>query len=80
MNREIQHELDEEDKVHISEIFHREIVPKLRRLDARIGTLNCSFAGEKYKHWNLIFRSEKSGYEIVDFEYDKNSRSLNLDF
>ncbi|RLB09905.1 MAG: hypothetical protein DRG59_01045 [Deltaproteobacteria bacterium] len=75
----IKQELDEEDKIHISEIFHREIVPKLRRLDGRIGNVNCSFAGEKYKNWNIVFRSEKSGYEIVDFEYDENSSSINLD-
>ncbi len=79
MNKEGKSELDVEDRAYIGELFHHEIVPKLRRLDARIGVVNCSFAGEKYKNWNIVFRSDKSGYEIVDFEYDEDSDSINLD-
>ncbi len=79
MDEEVKTELDDEDRIYISELFHQEIVPKLRRLDARTGVVNCSFAGDKYRYWNIVFRSRKSGYEIVDFEYDKNSRSINLD-
>ncbi len=76
---ELKMELDDEDKIHISEIFHSEIVPKLNRMQARIGNLNCSFAGDEYKNWNLVFRSARSGYEIIDFEYDESSRALKLD-
>ncbi len=79
MTKEIKKELDEEDKIYISELFHEQIVPKLRWLEARVGNVNCSFAGDEYKNWNIVFRSNKSGYEIVDFEYDENSRSINLD-
>jgi hypothetical protein len=72
-------ELSEEDKVHIMEVFTEEVVPRLMRMQARIGVLNCDFAGEEYKNWNIQFRSKGSGFEIVDFEYDVGSRSLSLD-
>ncbi len=79
MEEQVKTELDDEDKIYIGELFEKEIVPKLRRLDARTGIVNCSFAGEKYRHWNIVFRSQKSGYDIIDFEYDENARSINLD-
>ena len=71
-------ELDEEDRIRISEIFYEDIVPRLMMMDARIGNINCDFAGEHYKNWVIQFRSSRSGFEIVDFEYDEDSRSFNL--
>jgi hypothetical protein len=71
-------ELSEEDKLHIREVFAEEIEPRLIRMQARIGTLNCDFAGEKHKDWILYFKSNRSGFEIVDFEYDDSSRSIKL--
>ncbi len=50
---DLQHELDDDDKAVITEIFYEEIVKKLQRMDARIGTLNCDFAGDQYKNWNI---------------------------
>ena len=70
--------LSGEDRAHIAAIFEDEMVPKLNLMHARIGNINCSFAGEQYKHWNLQFRSSKSGFEVVDFEYDEDSRELDL--
>ncbi len=83
MNREknqihLETELDDDDKVHIIEIFNEDIVPRLINMDARIGNINCNFAGEQYKNWVIEFRSIGSGFEIVDFEYDKDSRGFNL--
>jgi len=72
-------ELDETNKAHIADLFFQEIVPKLRRLDARLGTLNCEFAGEKYKHWNIRFRSKGSYFDIVEFEYDQEGAGIDLD-
>jgi hypothetical protein len=72
------YELDSDDKAHIAGIFHEEVVPKLMVMDARIGNINCEFAGEKYKHWVLEFRSARSGFKIIDFEYDEDSRSFEL--
>ncbi len=73
------HELDEYDKAHINEIFFEDMVAKLRKMDARVGSLNCGFAGEAYKNWILYFRSRGPVFEIVDFEYDEDSRGLGLD-
>ena len=72
-------ELDDIDKSHITELFFDEIVPKLNRIDARIGTLNCDFAGDQYKNWNIQFKSKGQSFEIVDFEYDEDSCSFCLD-
>lgn len=72
-------ELDDEDKIHIIGLFHQEVVPKLRLLNARIGTLNCEFAGEKYQHWNIKFRSLGSGFDIDEFEYDEDGTGMDLD-
>ena len=70
--------LSEDDQIHIREVFAEDIEPRLIRMQARIGTLNCDFAGEKYKNWILYFKSNRSGFEIVDFEYDDSSRSIKL--
>ena len=76
---DLQHELDDDDKAFITEIFFEEIVKKLKRMDARIGTLNCDFAGDQYKNWNIYFKSKRQGFEIVDFEYDEDSFSFSLE-
>lgn len=71
-------ELSDDDRLHITEVFEEEVVPKLRMMDARAGNLNCSFAGEEYCNWVVQFRPTRFGFEIVDFEYDENSRSFEL--
>lgn len=75
----LQYELDDDDKFRITVIFHESVIPKLRKLDARLGTINCDFAGEQYKNWNLHFKSTGSDFAIVDFEYDDESCSFSLD-
>jgi len=72
------YELSEEDKAHIRKIFQEVMVPKLIKYNARIGNLNCEFAGDQYKDWSILFKSDRSGFEIVEFEYDRDSRSLDL--
>ena len=72
-------ELTDVDQGHIRTIFHEEIEPKLARLGARLGTLNCVFAGEQYKNWAIQFKSAGSGFGIVDFEYDENGAGIDLD-
>ncbi len=76
---DLQHELDDDDKAFITEIFFEEIVKKLKRMDARIGTVNCDFAGDQYKNWNIQFKSKGQGFEIVDFDYDEDSYGFSLD-
>ncbi len=71
-------ELDDDDKIHINEIFQEDVVPRLMKMDARIGNINCEFAGEKYENWVIEFRSTRAGFEIVGFEYDEASRSIEL--
>ncbi len=73
------YELDDDDRDLIRDIFIEEIIPKLRKLDARLGNLNCDFAGEQYRNWNIVFRSSGTGFEIVDFEYDEDSDGMDLD-
>jgi uncharacterized protein YhdP len=72
-------ELDEEDKAFIEELFERIVVPKLKNLHARIGTVSCDFAGQPYGKWNIRFRAAGSGFEILDFEYDEDACGLDLD-
>ena len=72
-------DLSEDDKGHIRDIFFEDIVPKLQNFHARLGNLNCGFAGEKYKHWSIRFESLKSGFDIVDFEYDEDGSGMDLD-
>ncbi|RLB11343.1 MAG: hypothetical protein DRG39_04350 [Deltaproteobacteria bacterium] len=70
-------ELSEEDKAIIRERFEKEICPKLTmKMAGRIGVLNCGFAGKRYKDWNIIFRAIGDGFEIIDFEYDEESREV----
>jgi hypothetical protein len=72
-------ELDEEDKLHIMEVFMETVAPKLRRLQARMGTIGCDFAGERYANWAVRFRESGSDFEIVAFEYDEDACGLDLD-
>lgn len=72
-------ELSDEDKHRIIESFHEEVVPKLRKLHARLGTLSCEFAGERYRNWVVQFRSAGSDFEIQEFEYDEDAGDLDLD-
>jgi len=71
--------LTPDDRAVIQEIFEKEVVPKLAKLHARRGTLNCDFAGEKYRNWSLEFRSAGAGFDIVDFEYDEQGSGIDLD-
>jgi len=72
-------ELTEEDKAYIIEKFEQEIAPKLTmKMLGRVGVLNCSFAGKEYENWNIIFRAKGDSFEIIDFEYDEDSRGLDL--
>jgi hypothetical protein len=73
------HELDDDDKSHITDLFFKDVVSKLKKLDARQGTLSCGFAGGKYINWTLRFKSVGSDFDIVDFEYDEEGTVLDLD-
>ena len=72
-------ELSDDDVGYIREVFFEEIVPKLRNYHARLGTLNCEFAGEQYKYWNIQFKSVGSDFDIVAFEYDEEGSGLDMD-
>jgi len=72
-------DLDDEDKAHITEAFFEHMVPKLIRCDARLGNLSCEFAGEKYKNWMIRFQSRGADFDIVEFEYDEDAESIDLD-
>lgn len=72
-------ELTDEDKSEIKELFFEEIVPKLKKLDARLGTIGCEFAGPQYANWMIQFRSRGEGFDIVDFEYDETGAGIDLD-
>ena len=71
-------ELTEEDKLHITEIFVEDIIPKLKFMNARTGVLNCDFAGDEYKNWNVVFKEVGSDFKILEFEYDKEGRGITL--
>jgi len=71
-------ELTEDEKFQIMTAFSEEVVPKLKKLNARIGALNCAFAGPRYSNWLIHFRETRSDFEITEFEYDENSRDLDL--
>ena len=73
-----EYHLSDEDRMHILQVFDEDVVPRLVRMDARVGNLNCTFAGEKYENWVVEFRTNRSGFEIVDFEYDEHSRPIHL--
>lgn len=72
-------DLEENEKIFLSELFQEEIIPKLARLGARLGTINCGFAGDKYKKWNIRFKSMGSDFIISDFEFDEDGDSMDLD-
>ncbi|RLB13043.1 MAG: hypothetical protein DRG82_16395 [Deltaproteobacteria bacterium] len=74
----MQEELTEDDKFEIMTAFSENVVPKLKKLNARIGTLNCAFAGPRFKNWLVHFREKRSDFEITEFEYDENSRDMDL--
>ena len=71
--------LTDEDKIEIQEIFFDKILPKLKKLDARLGTISCDFAGPQYANWMIQFRSRGEEFEIVDFEYDEMGAGIDLD-
>jgi hypothetical protein len=71
--------LSDEERDHIRESFHESIVPKLKKAHARLGMLNCDFAGEQYKYWNIQFKSVGSDYDIVEFEYDEEGCGIDLE-
>jgi hypothetical protein len=72
-------ELTDEEKSEIQELFFEEIVPKLKKLDARLGTISCEFAGPQYAKWMVQFRSRGNEFEIVDFEFDERGTGIELD-
>jgi hypothetical protein len=72
-------ELDEEDRAYIETVFESDVVPRLRKHHARTGALNGHFAGERYDHWLVFFRSSRDGFEITGFEYDEEAGDIDLD-
>jgi len=72
-------ELTDEERSEIQQMFSEGIVPKLRKLDARMGTISCEFAGPQYTNWMIQFRSRGEEFEIVDFEYDEKGAGIDLD-
>lgn len=72
-------ELGHEEQEWIRDRFYAEVVPKLIRLNARLGTLSCAFAGPAYEHWMVRFRSRGDDFEIVEFEYDEQGDGIDLD-
>ena len=72
-------ELNVDDEALIMDLFYERMVPLLERADARIGTLNCRFAGDVYRHWNLHFCSAGSSFQVKGLEYDEASDELSLD-
>jgi len=72
-------ELTDEEKSEIQQIFSEEIVPKLKKLDARLGMISCEFAGPQYANWMVQFKSRGDDFEIVDFEYDEKAAGIDLD-
>ena len=72
-------ELGDDDKEFIQAIFYETVVPKLDKLHARLGTLNCDFAGKRFRNWSICFRAKGSGYDVVSFEYDEEGTGIDLD-
>jgi hypothetical protein len=72
-------ELSDEERDSIRALFFQEVVPKLIKLQARLGTISCEFADPKYSNWMIRFRSRGSDFELVDFEYDEDAASIDLD-
>ena len=72
-------ELGDDDKEFIQAIFYEAIVPKLDKLHARLGTLNCDFAGKQFRNWCISFRAKGYGYDVVSFEFDEDGTGIDLD-
>ena len=72
-------ELSDEDQEHIRTVFHEEVVPKLVKLDARLGSLSCEFAGAQFRNWTIQFKSVGDGFDIVDFDYDEEGAGIDLE-
>ena len=72
-------QLTDEEKSELQEHFYEEIVPKLKKLAARLGTISCEFAGPRYANWMIQFKSRGNDFEIVDFEYDETGAGMDLD-
>jgi hypothetical protein len=45
-------------------------------MNARTGVLNCDFAGEEYKNWNIVFKEVGSDFRILEFEYEEEGRGI----
>ena len=73
------HGLSDDDRELIISVFHEEIVPKLKRLQARTGNLSCAFAGPRYEKWTVRFTSRGSSFDIADIEYDEDACGIDLD-
>ena len=69
----------DEEKSDIQDLFYEVIAPKLKKLDARLGTISCEFAGPQYAKWMVQFRSRGDEFEIVDFEYNEMGAGIDLD-
>jgi hypothetical protein len=75
----MQKDLTDEEKIEIQHLFSEEVVPKLKKLDARLGTICCEFAGPQYANWMIQFKSKGEKFEIVGFEYDETGAGIDLD-
>jgi hypothetical protein len=78
-SKHAQPHLSDEERGSITELFCDQIVPKLIRLQARNGVVGCDFAGPRYTHWQIHFRSRGDDFDIVDFEYDEQGCGFDLD-
>ncbi len=72
-------QLTQEDLEEIHEAFYQSVVPKLQRLGARLGNIDCSFAGPQYKNWVATFVSQGDDFQITAVEYDPDANTLDLD-
>lgn len=75
----IPQELSYEERERIKDLFFSEIEPKLKKIDARLGNINCGFAGEEYHNWVIEFKSVGDGFEIVNIEYDPDADTIDID-
>jgi hypothetical protein len=41
--------------------------------------VGCEFAGPRFSQWQIQFRSRGQDFDIVDFEYDEEGCSIDLD-
>jgi hypothetical protein len=73
-------ELSLKDETLLMEVFYEKVVPKLQKLQARNGIINCRFIGEHFRHWNIVFKTMGSEFKIVDFEFDENADGMSLKF